>query len=143
MVQGRNDKFWPKRNFGLEHIILSFQKINDTKVMAVEIIIFNCKLTHNTWWYCIYMYSVLLHLYLPGLPSGVHPAGHVDGVAPDVVQRFTSSYYTSHHWTVVQTCTNTRNGIKTRPYTCNRLPILICKKWSIIGTDIRVQMRCP
>ncbi len=74
----------------------------------------------------IYIYSVLLHLYLPGLPSGVHPAGHIDGVAPDVVQRFTSSYYTGHHWTVVQTCTNTRNGIKTRPY--NRRPILICKK---------------
>ena len=39
----------------------------------------------------------LADLYPAHLPSGLHPAGHIDGVAPDVVLRLAAPHHARHH----------------------------------------------
>ena len=39
----------------------------------------------------------LTDLYPAHLPSGLHPAGHIDGVAPDVVLRLAAPHHARHH----------------------------------------------
>ena len=51
----------------------------------------------------------LADLYPAHLPSGLHPAGHIDGVAPDVVLGFPGADHTRHHWTDVDTDLTTTN----------------------------------
>ena len=43
-------------------------------------------------------------LYLPGVSSGVHSAGNIDSVPPDIELGFTSTYNASYNWTIVDTC---------------------------------------
>ena len=42
------------------------------------------------------------HLNLSHLSSGLHPAGNVDGVAPDVVLRLLCAHHAGHHAALVQ-----------------------------------------
>ena len=42
-------------------------------------------------------------LYPAHLPGGLHPAGHVDGVAPDVVLRLAAPHHARHHGAAGQT----------------------------------------
>ena len=43
------------------------------------------------------------HLDPPHLAGGLHPGGHVDGVAPDVVLRLLRTHDPGHHAALIQT----------------------------------------
>lgn len=46
------------------------------------------------------------YLDLPQLPGTLHPAGHIDCVAPYVILWFPGSNHSSYHWTIVNACEN-------------------------------------